>query len=430
MLSKVISAILSLLYLTMAARGLGPSKFGEFTLVISVAQAIGTLVGFQMWRLVLRFGTAPFLNGQSAAVRKLILRCLRVELAAAFCGCLLAIPLSRVLGAWLHWEGGVREDSLFFAAILLLSVRSTAVGALRLEDRFRDGALASLVTPLIRTIGALAAIMFGATVRNFLIAWAAAEVCTCAAYWLLAIAGHRERSDFTTKRPSSAPAIGRSSPDFWSFALFTNLNSTLASVGPQIALIGVGLFSGSAAAGFFRIGFQLGQALLMLSDMISRALYAEMERMIAMNGKRELRTLFQRTNRIAFASATTVLVAVLVLGKPILYVIGGSAFQPAYPLLIILSAAAGIQLCGISLEPALISANRSATVAYVRALALASLILTLVLLLPHLKEIGGGIAVLVQSILLVGLMSLIVTRIPSVSEDEMNIILSVPSSDD
>ena len=58
--SKILGAILSLLYLAMATRGLHPAGFGEFALILGLGQAMASLVAFQSWRIVLRWGDRTF----------------------------------------------------------------------------------------------------------------------------------------------------------------------------------------------------------------------------------------------------------------------------------------------------------------------------------------------------------------------------------
>src|ERR1700712_4340162 len=75
LISKLLGAVLSLLYLAMAARGLHAAGFGQFALILGLAQAMAALVGFQSWRIVLRWGTEPMLAGNKAQVSALIWFC-------------------------------------------------------------------------------------------------------------------------------------------------------------------------------------------------------------------------------------------------------------------------------------------------------------------------------------------------------------------
>lgn len=400
--AKAVGALLSLAYLAIAARTLGPAAFGEFTLILAIAQMLVGLVSFQMWRLVLRYGSAPFIAGDAGAVKRLVWRCARIDVAGGLIGCVLAVPLTVWLRARFNWPVAVEREALLFAAVMLLTARSAAVGALRLQDRFRDSAIASTSTPVARFIGALVVLVWNPTVLGFLLAWGAAEIATFLAYWLLVLLSDRGVRPTATSTATHAPDPGF--PGFWRFALFTNVNSTLSSVGQQIALVAVGLASGSAAAGYFRLGYQLAQALLLISEMVSRSLYAEVESLSAKRSSLALNGLFARTTGLACIAGAIVIIAVFALGRPFLYLVGGGAYLPAFPQLVLLGSAAGIQLIGISFEPALLALNRTGTLLAIRAVATLLLVLLLALLLPRVGAIGGGVALLAQSLLLVALL--------------------------
>jgi O-antigen/teichoic acid export membrane protein len=407
--AKGVGAVLSLGYLAIAARTLGPALFGEFTLILAIAQALVGLVSFQMWRLVLRYGTPPYLAGDVLTVKSLVWRCARIDLLGGAVGSVLALPLTAWLAARFNWSPVVEREAWIFAAVMLLSARSAAVGALRLQDRFRDGAIASTSTPVFRFLGAVTTFVWNPTVAGFLLAWAAAEIATCVAYWIYVFTSgqhwaHAKTSETRVSQRSSDPG-------FWRFAVFTNVNSTLSTVGQQIALLSVGLASGSAAAGYFRLGYQLAQALLLISEMMSRSLYAEVESLVAKQSRHALDVLFARTTALACIVGVTVILIILILGRLVLHLIGGVAYLAAFPQLLLLGGAAGVQLIGTSFEPTLLALNRSGVLLGIRAVATIVLLLLLVFLLPHLGAIGGGVAVLGQSVVLVALLGTAARRV-------------------
>jgi len=414
LISKIFGAVLSLIYLAMAARGLHASGFGEFALILGLAQGMAALVGFQSWRIVLRWGTEPLLAGGTAQVSALLWFCGILDLVAAVVGCAITVLLVRYLAPHFGWTRSTADHAIFFAFVLLLTVRSTAVGALRLHDRFRDGALADTATPVFRMIGALVAVSVGASVDGFLCAWGVAEIATAAAYW--GLVWYRVRPVTAGLRLGNIARVPRAYDGFWRFALFTNLNSSFASASQQVALLAVGYSAGAVSAGYFRLAHQLGQALLILAEMLSRSLYAEMARVSASRSQTAMTTLLDRTNRAALIGGLAVFLVVAVLGKPALYLIGGAAYLPAYPALVILGAAAAVQLIGVSFEPALMALGRTGTLLLVRVAALLCLGGLLALLLPRIGIIGAALAMLVDAIVAVALLGFFTRRTTATAE--------------
>jgi len=414
LISKLLGAVLSLLYLAMAARGLHAAGFGEFALILGLAQGMASLVGFQSWRIVLRWGTEPMLAGRDAQVSALLWFCGILDLLAALAGCAMTVLLVRFLTPHFGWSRSTADHAILFAFVLLLTVRSTAVGALRLHDRFRDGALADTATPVFRMIGALVAVFAGASVDGFLCAWAVAEVATAAAYW--GLVWYRIRPETARLRLADIAGVPRALDGFWRFALFANLNSTFSSASQQVALLAVGYVAGPVSAGYFRLAHQLGQALLILAEMLSRSLYAEMARISASRSQVAMATLLDRTNRAALFGGLAVFCVVGVLGRPALYLIGGAAYVPAYPALVILGAAAAVQLVGVSFEPALMALGRTGTLLMVRAVALLCLAALLALLLPRIGILGAAFAMLADAIAAVALLRFFTQRVATMAE--------------
>ena len=88
LLGKGFGAVLSLVYLAMTTRILGPQQFGQFTLVVGTAQAVAAFMSFQSWQLVIRFG--PWLQlcaKNTAASRRLFAFCLALDIVTAIIGC-------------------------------------------------------------------------------------------------------------------------------------------------------------------------------------------------------------------------------------------------------------------------------------------------------------------------------------------------------
>jgi O-antigen/teichoic acid export membrane protein len=392
---KGVGAVLSLVYLGIATRTLGLEGFGQFALILSVAQTVAGLVSFQSWQLVVRYGMAPLAAGEQEKVGRLVAFCAALDVAGALLGCLIAAAALLLLGDHFGWSTGIRLEALFFCIVMLLSIKSTAIGILRLHDRFGMGATADAVTPIMRLLGALAVLLSGPTVTGFLYAWAAAELATAAVYWWFA-----RRTGGPVFRLRFLRSMGQVRSEhggIFGFAAITNLNSTLAVIAKQFTTIIVGLFAGAAAAGSYRLAFQLSQALAKLSDALSRSIFAELTRVHFGGIGGSLKKLSGNVTRLALVGGVVIVGLLLIAGEPALRLIAGSEFVGAYPLLVLLGAAAAIDLASVGFEPALLVAGRARLSVILRLITSAVLIGLMVALLPIWGAIGAGVAMLVAS---------------------------------
>lgn len=354
---KGVGAVLSLVYLGLATRLLGPERFGQFVLILGVGQGIAALAGFETWQIVVRYGAGPVAAGDRDALSRLVALCVTLDIVAALVGCGIAVGGILLFGARLGLPPSLGLPAMLLCAAMLLSIRSTAVGILRLIDRFGAGAAADASTSVARLLGTLAAVAAGVSVRGFLIAWSVAELVTACVYW--------------TTVARTAPGLRllpgvrrvrralRENPGILRYAAITSGGATLNGVGKQLAVLIVGAMAGTAAAGAYRLAYQLAQALARVSEMFARALFAEFAKAHVAAASGEAAALFRQTLLAASLCGVAIVAVLLLGGRPLLLLVAGHAYAAAYPLMLLLGCAAALDVAGVGFEPALMAMGRS-----------------------------------------------------------------------
>lgn len=388
---KGVGAVLSLVYLGLAARTLGAVQFGQFTLILGTAQAATGLVGFQTWQIAVRFGPAHLRAGRHDALARLVGFCAAIDVLAALAGCA-ALAAGFLL---LNWPDELARLGLLYCFVALLSVRSTPVGVLRLHDRFGVGAAADAVTPVVRFCGALVVVATGASVHGFLVAWGVAEVATAVGYWVCA--GLAAPRALAVPRWRWYREVKAENPGLWRVSWFTNITYTLETGTRQGVLLLVGLATGAVGAGQYRVASQLSQALARVSEMFSRAAFAEMTRADDGRPGHELGRLLRQSTRLTVVAGLLVAVLLIVAGRPALGLLAGPGYADSYPVLLLLGFAAVLDLAGASFEPALVARGLAGLAFWIRAATALCLLAGLAVLLPGLGTVGAGLAVLGSS---------------------------------
>jgi O-antigen/teichoic acid export membrane protein len=313
LLARGFQAVLSIAYLAIATRTLGLANFGRFSLIVAIGQGISGVVGFQTWQFVVQYGTRAQIAGDRHHVDRIVGFAALLDLGAAAAGSLLALAAIVLLGPLLKVPHDLYGAAFGFCLAILIAVRSTPTGVLRLDQRFRDAALADSVSPAIRAVGAVIAALVQPSVTGFLCAWAVAELATAATYWWMAM---RKRGLALAWEGSRR--VVREEPGVWRFVFLANLSSTITLTTKQFTLIVVGAFGGPAAAGMFRVAAQLAQAMVKATQTFSRAAYAELVRSFATGSDRALLT--QMTG-IAGAVAAAMVGFAALFGQPLLHLI-------------------------------------------------------------------------------------------------------------
>ena len=187
-------------------------------------------------------------------------------------------------------------------------------------------------------------------------------------------------------------------PGMLRFAVLTNISTTFAAVNQHIVTLAVGAFLGESAAGFFRLGYQLGQALAKVAEALSKATYTEFSRLRAHGDAAALARLLRQANRIALLIAGTVVITLLLAGKVALLLISGPAFLPALPLLVLLGSAAALEIVGTGYESALLSHDRADRVLAARVAGTVALTIGFGLMIRSLGATGAAASVFLASL--------------------------------
>ena len=353
---KGVGAVLSLAYLAIVTRTLGVADFGRFALVLSAANVIKALVSFDSWQIVVRYGQPHLTAGNGDALNRVLRFCILIDLASALAGAAVAGAIILLFGPALGLEPGMGVEVWLFSLLMMITIRSSPTGVLRLFDRFDSAAFAETMIPVGRMIGAVAAWLLMPGITGFLLAWAFAELLCALSYWFLALRVGGDR--IGNWRAGRALDARRENPGIIGFLTATNLQTSLGSIGQQVAVLIVGGFVGPTGAGLYRLANQLANSLTKISSLLSRSIFVELSRTSA-QGTEALGALFRRTNRLALVAGAVIIALILTIGYPLLGLIAGADFLPAYPLLLMLGISACIDLAGVSYRPLLMATNRA-----------------------------------------------------------------------
>lgn len=410
MSGKAFGAVCSIVYLAILARTLGLKGFGHFSLIFGTAQALIALAGFQTWLVVVRYGAAHVHARNWPAFGRLGMLAGMLDAIGAACGCALA---AIVFFGFAHLLD-IREDyvvpAFLFCCAQLWALVSAPTGIVRALNRFRMAVYVEALVPTGRLIGALIVWQTGPSVERFLFVWALVDLIEAVAYWVMARRLCPEAVRLTHLRGCRESI--RENPGLGRFFMITYAGSTVDALTKNGPLLIVGAIVGTRAAGLYRLASQLSQALSKFSSLLTRAVYAEVARARVASTAREFRRLATQTSLIAGAGGAIVVLVALLLGRPLLGLIGGEAFEGGVAILVPLALAASFDLASVAFEPVLHSVGRAKLSLIARIVALIVLAGCMALFIPA-GPAGAAWAVAVAAATLyatMGLMALVSLR--------------------
>jgi O-antigen/teichoic acid export membrane protein len=397
---RVVNALISLGYMALAARALGIAPFGALVLINALAQFIGDVVKFQSWQTVLHFGAGPLGEGRRGDFQRVVRFSLFLDLASALVGVALGVAIALGFGGLIGLPPDLASASAAYALTILVMVPATPLGLLRLFDRFDILSAQAAVSSVVRLVGAGIGFVIGAPLEFFLAVWAAGVVASFL-YLAWASAGELGKrgllAGFSWRGPLTADM-----PRAWRFAWSTNFSASLDVAFTHLATLIVGGMLGPAEAALWRVARQIADALAKPARLLIPALYPELAKLNATEGRRAMTRLAISVGLVGGGGATVLLAITLFAGEALLTFVMGPEFGGAADTMTWQVAAAVIGVWALPLEPMLVSLGRPDVALRVR---LVAAVVFLAALAPLIRAFGlnGAGAGLVGAALAMGL---------------------------
>lgn len=351
--SKGVAAVAGIATLAFAGRGLGVVMFGMLILIVSYAKAASGLSKFQSWQLIVRYGGQALASGRADEFKASTGFAFALDVVSGIGGMIVAVALLPVLGGWFGLEQDHLWLAMLYCTLLPTMGAATPVGVLRALDRFDLIGWQGTSYPIARAILAAAAWASGAPFEAYVLIWWATDLGGDLLLWFLAWRELRRRGLLEGIRPTLRPAT---LPGAWRFAIHVNLTSSLQTAWGPIARLVVGGLLGPAAAGLFRIASSLADSAQKPADFLAKAFYPEVVRM-DLATKHPWR-LMKRSAILAGGVASAAILALVLVGRPLVQALFGAEFLGAYPILLVLMIAPVIGIFTFPLPSMLYALDR------------------------------------------------------------------------
>lgn len=343
---KAGAGLISLLYLVIAVRALGPHDYGILMLVHGYVTAVCGIVEFPAGLAIIRYGAAA--TGEDAPHR--LARLLRfgsmVELGGGVAAVLAAMALAPVVGPHLGWSPDTVAFAVPYSLAALGSIRAAPAGYLQLIGRFDLIGVHNVVQPTVRLVGATLALVMGWGLKGFLAAWLIAAIAEFAALWVMGLICARNRLSQVLLHPEKGSAKA-DNPGIWRFLVASNVDTTLTELAGRIVPLIIGWKLGPAMAGLFSVAQRASVILAQPTRILGNTAYAELAQMVAAGaGGAPLRRTLLRVTGIALAAAGPVVIFVALFPQTIIGLLAGPAFHAAASVMVLLIFARMVAIVG------------------------------------------------------------------------------------
>lgn len=386
---KLGGALLGLVALACAGRGMTPVLFGTLVLIHSYANGVGALVKFQTWQFIVRYGAPARHQGDIAKLRDIIGFGFSLDLVSGLLGMAGAMLLLPHLAQWLGIDRQDMMLALLYCTLIPTMTAATPTGILRVLDRFDQIAIQQLVTPLLRAIGGLIAYFGHIGFPGFVVTWYVADLAGDLCLWGMAIREMRRQSLAGALRFGlRAPA--RRLSGAWDFVWTTNIAHSIWSAWGPISNLIVGGLLGPVAAGLFKVAATFFDSASKPADLMARSFYPEIMRLDPSS-----RHPWKLGLRAAFLSGLVgfvIFLLVVVGGKPVIGFVFGQRYIDAFDLLQLMALSLIVTMASFPLESLLYMVSRQRMALVAEGMAVSCYALLLFALIPFYGIMGAGIA--------------------------------------
>lgn len=338
----------------LAARGLGPEKYGILVLIQAYVTIIDKLVNFQSWQALIKYGADALEEDNPTNFKRLIKFGTFLDAGSAVLGTLVTIGVGWFLGVWGVQSAQFTWLMMGYSGVVLFNLIGTPKAILRLFDRFDVAAIQQVVAGVLRLGGVVGAFTINAPLWGYLLAWLVGEVT---GYLLLLVLGWRElrirgyRGIFGT----SLQGITATYSGLWNYVWTTNLNGSVRMASRRVDTVIIGGVLGPAAVGLYEIAKKFAKILNRLSSPLYQAIYPELAKLWSARDREAFVRLIVQSGAMAGAGALLVWLGAFLFGTSLLNWTVGAEYVGAYSVLVWYMLAVAVEVAAFPLQPAMLA---------------------------------------------------------------------------
>ncbi len=152
LLSRIAVGALGLAGMSFTAHGLGTYYFGLLVLVHSTMSAVGEVVKFQSWQIIIRYGAPALKTGARDQLQHAISFAAGLDIASGIYGMFLAIGVLVLVGGTIGIPSELLPYAIAYCTLIPTMASATPTGIFRLFDRFDLLSWQLAITPAIRLL--------------------------------------------------------------------------------------------------------------------------------------------------------------------------------------------------------------------------------------------------------------------------------------
>ena len=386
-----IAAVMLLVATALMARALGPAEFGMVVLIHTYVVLVRGLLNVKQFLAIVRYGMPALDADDSPTLRRLVAVCWRVDRFTCIIATVIAFALAPLIGPSLGMDQDHVNMLMVYSLMLLTTGNRTAIGILRLFDRFDVLGMKETIGPAIRLCGVVVAwwleLPLPVYVAIFAVAFATEEI-------YLGWCGRREYRRKIGPPPEAESTRDASMSEFSGlrhFLWITYWQSNVDLIPKHGSIMLAGFLLGPAEAGLLRLARQFSTLLSKPAGLIRQVVFPDLTRSWN-QGSTDFKVIVYRTALLAGGLGLFFVLAGHFFGGYLLRTLVGQEFVAAAPVLTLLLLASTFDLTASSLRSAAYAIGHAGKVLRLYALSAVIYVTLFIVFTLEFGLIGSGLA--------------------------------------
>lgn len=316
---KSIASVLNALMVILIPLIFNTDLYGCFVIGQTYMSVIDSIVNFQSWHSVIRYGAFAIEEKNDNKLVKVIKAGLVVDIITCIVGFLLGALGIKLFGYIFHWSKTIQILCFLFSFEILFHVEGTITGILRLFDKFGYIATYSIVAALLKLVAV--GIMFLLGIKNifvFTVVYVIVEIIT---FMLYVYIGMRELSKACGLKKVWGCKIKGMGKEFWSYTIWSNISVTVDVPIKYFDIFFLSLISTEMVAAY-NIFKQMVSVLGLMVTPLSQASMPQFSQLIASKREKEAYHKVLKLRNMILLVLTPVMIAFGLVSPFLLKVIG------------------------------------------------------------------------------------------------------------
>ncbi|GBF33828.1 hypothetical protein DCCM_2939 [Desulfocucumis palustris] len=327
---------------------LGNTNYGLFVLAQQYMTIVDSLVNFQSWQGVIKFGSEAVVDKDEGRLASIIKYGFTIDIVGAAAGLTVALVAIPIMGRLMQWDSSLILLAVIFSLEIVFHIGGTPTGVLRLFNKFNLVAIHSIALAIVRLAAVgIYALCGNVTLKSFVILYVCVDITKHIA--LLAIAVYIVSKRLGLRNVVKSK-LGTAGAGFIRYSLWSNIGST-ADIPIKyfdvfiISKISVELVS------IYKVFKQIIQVFSMLTTPISQAIMPQLADQIAQKEDRNAYHVVLKIRNIILEVLLPVTVLCGIVAKPCFRVFLGPEYAQHVILFIVLLLISDYTLSYVAIHP-------------------------------------------------------------------------------